>query len=76
MTPGVPPAGAGSARRPLLPFALLPVGALLLIAAMAITITGVAVARLFRPGTWLILVALLLIAAGGVTRLAGRSNGD
>lgn len=48
---------------------VLPGGVLLLVIAMALTILGIPVASLFRPGTWLILIGLLTIAAGGIMRL-------
>ena len=53
---------------------LLPAGLLLLVIGMAITIAGIPVAALFRPGTWLILVALLAIVAGGITRLVASAD--
>jgi hypothetical protein len=55
---------------------LLPAGAFLLVLGMATTIAGIPVAPLFRPGTWLILLALLLIAAGGIARTAAASRTD
>lgn len=64
--------GAGGIRRTRL---ILPGGVLLLVLAMAITIAGIPVAPLFRPGTWLILVALIVIAAGGALRIASPPDG-
>jgi hypothetical protein len=53
---------------------LLPAGLLLLVIGMAITIAGIPVAALFRPGTWLILVALLATVAGGITRVVASAD--
>lgn len=53
---------------------LLPAGLFLLVIGMAITIVGIPIAALFRPGTWLILVALLAIVAGGITRLVASAD--
>jgi hypothetical protein len=53
---------------------LLPAGLFLLVIGMAITIVGIPIAALFRPGTWLILVALLAIVAGGITRLVSSAD--
>jgi len=49
---------------------LLPGGALLLTFGMILVVAGVVIAPLFRPGTWVILLALLVMAAGGLVTLA------
>ncbi len=54
----------GTVRR-----AFLPAAVFLLVVAMAITVAGVPVPVLFRPGTWLILMALLGVVAGGIARV-------
>jgi hypothetical protein len=54
---------------------LLPGGALALVAGMAITVLGIPFAPLFRPGTWLILLAMLVMAAGSIARaVAGTTT--
>lgn len=52
---------------------LLPAGALALVAGMAITVLGIPIAPLFRPGTWLILLAMLVLAAGAIMRVVAES---
>lgn len=54
---------------------VLPAGALLLVVAMAITIAGIPVPGLFRPGTWFILIAMLVTAAGGILRIVHSADG-
>jgi hypothetical protein len=53
---------------------LLPAGALALVAGMAITVLGIPIAPLFRPGTWLILLAMLLLAAGSIARVVAATT--
>jgi hypothetical protein len=68
------PDGAGAGTSPAWFPAVLPTGVLLLVVAMAVTVLGIPVAPLFRPGTWLILVALLTVAAGAAMRLSLPAN--
>jgi hypothetical protein len=40
---------------------------------MALTVLGIPVGPLFRPGTWLILLAMLVMAAGAIVRVVTES---
>lgn len=55
---------------------VLPAGALALVAGMALTVLGIPIAPLFRPGTWLILLAMLVLAAGAVMRVVAESSAE
>jgi hypothetical protein len=43
---------------------------------MAITVLGIRVAPLFRTGTWLILLAMLVMAAGAIAQVVAESAAE